>query len=204
MTLLNYPILSSLLLSLSSPLSFFRMSRWRSYAFGLQSYTLNTVNNFVCNASAYLPNCTALYPRTEVHIDSCENLIDHKRNTFYDKNSSTQYKSTSVTQCSQIKQMMPTVCLQILRLCTTTYRPFFVTIISLVRHWNLVHKSRSSSVTCRSLSVGSPLQRPAVSSDSTADRICDCAIPETRRSRLHCEKKCIRHLAKSLILTSCW
>ncbi|KAJ8885838.1 hypothetical protein PR048_012044 [Dryococelus australis] len=56
------------------------------------------------------------------------------------------------------------------------YLPFLVTIISLVRHWNLVQRSRSSREMCSSRSVGSPLQRPAVISDSTADRMCDCAM----------------------------
>jgi hypothetical protein len=75
----------------------FRMSRQRPYTFGLQKYTETAVNHFLCNARAFLPNCTALYPRKEVHIDSCENLIYHKRDTFCDNNPSTQYRPTSVT-----------------------------------------------------------------------------------------------------------
>lgn len=48
------------------------------------------------------------------------------------------------------------------------YRPFLVTIISLVMCWNFLHSSASSSVTLSSLSVGSPFSRPACSSLSTA------------------------------------
>lgn len=48
------------------------------------------------------------------------------------------------------------------------YRPFLVTIISLVMCWNFLQSSASSRVTLSSLSVGSPFSRPAWSSLSTA------------------------------------
>jgi len=96
---------------------------------------------------------------------------------------------------TQVLRMTPQVSLLNTYLIKITYRPFFVTIISLVRHWNLVQRSRSSRVTCKSRSVGSPLQRPAVSSDSTADRMCDCAIPETQNAELQFElhRKFLQH-----------
>ena len=104
-----YPILFSHLLSLSRSYSFsFHMSRQRLHTFG---YTETAVNIFLYNACAYLPNCTALYPRTEVHIDSCENLKYHKRDTFYDHSSARQYRPTPVTQCAQFKRIMSAVCL---------------------------------------------------------------------------------------------
>lgn len=57
-----------------------------------------------------------------------------------------------------------------------TYLPFFVTIISFVKHWNRTQSSRSSRVTVKSRSVGSPLFFPEVISDSTADIMCCAAI----------------------------
>jgi hypothetical protein len=102
----HYPILFSRLLSLSRSYSFsFRMSRQRFHTFG---YTETAAKNFLCNAWAYLPNCKALYPKTEVHIDSCENLKYYKRYTFYDHSSARQYRPTPATQ---FKQIMPAVCL---------------------------------------------------------------------------------------------
>jgi hypothetical protein len=103
----HYLIFFSHLLSLSLSRSYsfsFRMSRQRFHTF---SYTETAVNSSLCNTCAYLPNSTALYPKTEVHIYSCENLKYHKRDTIYDHSSARQYRRTPVTKCAQFKQIMP-------------------------------------------------------------------------------------------------